>query len=227
MKKVFKKLIKKRVIIPVIAVLLIFAITPFIVNQAVISSAEKYIITEDEATILSADCILVLGCFVYSENNPSPMLYDRINQGISLYHKRAAPKLLMSGDHGQHNYDEVNTMKNQAINNGVPSEDVFMDHAGFSTYDSMYRARDVFEVKKVIIVTQRYHLSRALYIARALGLEAYGVASDPRRYTTEKRDNLREFMARNKDFASSIIKPKPKYLGERIPITGNGDITND
>ncbi len=155
------------------------------------------------------------------------MLEDRLLTGIELYNKGAAPKLLMSGDHGQKEYDEVNTMKQYAMSKGIPDDDIFMDHAGFSTYESMYRARDIFEAKKIIIVTQSFHLSRAVYIARKLGLEAFGVSSDLRTYGTENRDNTREYFARVKDFLMCIFKPKPKYLGDKIPVSGKGSQTND
>ena len=133
----------------------------------------------------------------------------------------------MSGDHGREEYDEVNIMKKYAIENGVPSENIFMDHAGFSTYESIYRAKDIFKAKKVVIVTQKYHLYRALYIANQLGLEAYGVGADPRQYVGATYRELREIIARNKDFIKCILKPEPTYLGDTIPVSGNGDITND
>jgi len=133
----------------------------------------------------------------------------------------------MSGDHGKEDYDEVNVMKNFAMQNGISSEDIFMDHAGFSTYESIYRAKEVFDVKKIVIVTQEYHLYRALYIANKLGLEAYGVSSDQRKHTGAVYRELREVLARNKDFVKSIFKPKPTYLGEKIPISGDGNLTND
>ena len=118
-------------------------------------------------------------------------------------------------------------MKQFAIDRGVPSSDVFMDHAGFSTYETMYRARDVFSAKKVVIVTQQYHLYRAIYVARQLGLEAYGVASDPREYAGQPIREAREILARVKDFVMCIFEPKPTYLGEVIPVFGDGDLTND
>lgn len=118
-------------------------------------------------------------------------------------------------------------MKQFAIDRGVPSEDVFMDHAGFSTYETMYRAKEVFAAKRVIIVTQKYHLYRAVYIAEQLGLEAYGVDSDLQRYIKQPYYNAREILARDKDFVKVIFKPKPTYLGEVIPISGSGDLTND
>ena len=155
------------------------------------------------------------------------MLNDRLLVGIELYKNDASEKILMSGDHGREEYDEVNVMKQFAIDKGVTSEDVFMDHAGFSTYESMYRAINIFKAKKVIIVTQGYHLYRALYIAKNLGLEAYGVNSDLRNYEGQTYLNRREVLARNKDFFSVIFKPEPTYLGEEIPVSGNGDLTND
>ena len=155
------------------------------------------------------------------------MLKDRLDQGIALYQAGAAPKLLMSGDHGRVHYDEVNKMKEYAMGQGVPSEDVFMDHAGFSTYESMYRARDIFQVEKMIVVTQEYHLYRAVYNAGHMGIEAIGVPSKKVRYGGQKMRDLREVLARNKDIAACLLKPKPTYLGEAIPVSGDGNVTND
>lgn len=148
-------------------------------------------------------------------------------RGIRLYNIGASDRIIVSGDHGRKEYDEVNIMKEFAIESGVPSEHIFMDHAGFDTYNSIYRARDVFQVDKVIIVTQKYHLYRALFIADALGLDVYGVASDPRQYAGQSMRDVREILARIKDFTRVIIKPQPQYLGDSIPVTGDGDITND
>ena len=155
------------------------------------------------------------------------MLEDRLLEGIKLYENNVSSKIIMSGDHGKEDYDEVNIMKNYAIEKGVPSENIFMDHAGFSTYESIYRAKEIFKAKRIVIVTQEYHLYRALYIANKLGLEAYGVGADPRQYVGATYRELREILARDKDFIKCIFKPKPTYLGETIPVSGNGDITND
>ena len=133
----------------------------------------------------------------------------------------------MSGDHGKENYDEVNVMKKYAIDMGVKSEDIFMDHAGFSTYESIYRAKKIFGAKKVVIVTQEFHLYRALYIANKLGIKAYGVSASLKKYSTESYLKFREIFARNKDFVNCIFKPKPTYLGKSIPVSGDGNITND
>lgn len=222
---------KKRIKSFVVIVLCIFVLgagTVFGVNSYVKSSASDRIITSEEAAKLTdVDCILVLGCRVKDDGTPSDMLKDRLTRGIEVYNLGAAPKLLMSGDHGREDYDEVGAMKNYAIENGVQSENVFMDHAGFSTYEAVYRAKEVFEADKVIIVTQEYHLYRALYIAEQLGVEAYGVSSDLNTYGGQSMRDAREVLARCKDWLMCIFKPAPAHLGESIPISGNGDLTND
>ena len=218
------KIIKK-IIAAFLCIALICAAAVIGINHLVVSQATPYILPADGVGE-GYDCILVLGCGVHGET-PSHMLEDRLLQGIELYHSGASPKMIMSGDHGREHYDEVNVMKDFAIERGVESSDIFMDHAGFSTYESMYRAKEIFQAEKILIVTQKYHLYRAIYNARALGLNAYGVASDPRTYVGQTYRNLREVLARNKDFIYSIIKPEPTYLGEAIPVNGNGDLTND
>jgi vancomycin permeability regulator SanA len=155
------------------------------------------------------------------------MLEDRLRRGVALYEAGAAPKILMSGDHGTKYYNEVDAMKRYALEAGVPSADVFMDHAGFSTYESMSRALRVFEADKIIIVTQEYHLYRAIYGAKALGIEAYGVAADYRTYSGQLSRDIREVLARVKDFGMAIFQPDPTYLGEAIPINGDGALTHD
>lgn len=205
----------------------IMILGPNIINDYVVYSTKDKIIDEKDFDKLEdIDCILVLGAGAWG-NSPSPLLGDRLDKGIELYEKNVAPKILMSGDHGQLEYDEVNVMKDYALDKNIPSNDIFMDHAGFSTYESMYRAKAIFKAKRIIIVTQEYHLYRSIYIADKLGLEAYGVAAIENNYAGQYYRDAREFLARNKDFVKVIFKPKPTYLGEEIPIYGNGNITND
>lgn len=197
------------------------------INLYVKSSTKNQIIeNNDYSNLKDIDCIVVLGAGIWGDK-PSPMLEDRLLQAIDLYQNNVSSKIIMSGDHGKQDYDEVNTMKNFAIDKGVPSESIFMDHAGFSSYESIYRAKEIFGAKKIVIVTQKYHLYRALYIANQLGIEAYGVGADPRQYVGATYRELREILARNKDFIKCIFKPEPTYLGDTIPVSGNGDITND
>ena len=220
---------KKRKLWPWLLAAALLLFTPFLIDRTVVSAAAPYIVSAEGASSVQADCVLVLGAGVWENDQPSPVLRDRLLSGIALYESGAGPRLLMSGDHGRKQYDEVNTMKAFAMERGVPSEDIFMDHAGFSTYESMYRARDIFQAQRVVIVTQQYHLYRAVYIARALGLDAYGVAV-PDIYTAQAyrtARNIREMLARVKDFCYCAVKPMPTYLGEAIPVSGNGDSTND
>lgn len=222
------KKILKRILMIALALALISGTVVLSVDSYVRFSASRQILSpEDAAKLSDVDCILVLGCLVKNNGEPSHMLEDRLKMGVSLYNAKAAPKLLMSGDHGQKDYDEVSAMKTYAVNAGIPSSDVFMDHAGFSTYESIYRAKDIFQAKKIIIVTQEYHLYRALYIANALGLEAYGVCADYRTYSGQTMRDIREVVARVKDVVFTVLKVEPTYRGDAIPIFGDGNLTND
>lgn len=221
-----------RIAIRCLITLLILGLTGagivFGINGYVVYTTAPRILSPEEATRLEdVDCILVLGCLVHDSGRPSDMLSDRLRRGVELYQEGAGKKLLMSGDHGRTNYNEVQSMKQYAMDEGVAANNIFMDHAGFSTYESLYRARDIFQAEKILIVTQEYHLHRALYIANALGLEAYGVSADYRSYTGQTAREIREILARNKDFFTAMIQPKPTYLGETIPISGDGNLTND
>lgn len=222
-----KKKRKKAIWIFVLILLVLIPAGLLTVSAWMKASMEKYLIAGEAAGELGADCILVLGGGLKPDGTPNHMLQDRLDKGIELYREGAAPKLLLSGDNGQERYDEVNAMKEYALQEGIPSEDIFLDHAGFSTYESMYRARDTFLVKKAIIITQRYHQYRALYTARGLGIEGYGVIAEPRVYAGQKYRDVREILARNKDFLKMIIKPEPTYLGETIPISGSGLASHD
>lgn len=194
-------------------------------NHAVERAGSTGVYTIDEQ--FSSDVAIVLGAKVLGNGSPSTVLADRLDTGIELYKSGRVKKLLLSGDHGQTNYDEVNNMRRYAISKGVPEEDIFMDHAGFSTYDSMYRARDIFLVNKAVIVTQEFHLPRALFIARSLGLDAKGVTADKRKYVGAGYLSFREVFARTKAFLQLSIRTKPKYLGPAIPISGDGRTTKD
>jgi len=217
----------KKVIIFLLIIIASLGLIVLGINFYVKASTKNQIIENGEySNLKDIDCIIILGAGIWGDS-PSPMLQDRLLQGIELYKKGVSSKIIMSGDHGREEYDEVNVMKKYAIDHGVPSEDIFMDHAGFSSYESIYRAKEIFGAKRIVIVTQKYHLYRALHIANSLGLEAYGVGADPRQYVGAMYREIREILARNKDFVKCLFKPEPTYLGESIPVSGSGDITND
>lgn len=220
---------RKKAVICVISVLFIFGVVTGIyalcVNSYIKNREKDKIFTVDSVSG-GYDCIIILGCGVKDDGRPSDMLYDRIITGVELYKKGIAPRILMSGDHGRTDYDEVGTMKKYAVDMGVPEDAVFCDHAGFSTYESMVRANKVFGIENAVVVTQSYHLYRALFDAESFGIDAYGVSADVRRYLGQTNRNIREIIARNKDFLFCVFKPNPKYLGEKIDITGSGSVTN-
>ncbi len=190
---------------------------------------DKTSLEEDEAEAISefgAQCIMILGAGIKDDETPTPMLKDRLDTGIMLYEMGAAPKILLTGDNGTEGHNEIHVMLNYVIDAGVPKEDIFCDHAGFSTYDSMYRAEEIFGVSKLIVVTQTYHEYRALYIGEKLGLSAVGVASDQMVYSGQPVREMREILARVKDFFKTIGKPESVLGGEVIPISGSGIVSH-
>jgi len=221
--------VTRKLIISAVLVLLLAGAVFLTLNSIVKSEASGYIFgIEDAGKLQKADCVIVLGARVYSDTSLSPVLQDRVDYAIALYNAGKADKLLFSGDHGQRDYDEVNAMMQYAMQNGVPKSDIFLDHAGFSTYETMVRAQEVFCVKSAIVVTQEFHLSRAVYNARRVGIDAYGVNSDPRVYMHAADNEFRESFARVKDYLYvNLFRPAPKYLGEEIPITGDSSLTHD
>ncbi len=224
---------RRRLKTTAIVILILFLIGIFtfgLINAVVVGTSSPRILSVEKSSSLEdVDCILVLGCAVYNNEVLSPMLQDRVDTGLSVYNTGVSNRLLMSGDHGRENYDEVNHMKQYCVDTGVDPNVIFLDHAGFSTYESMYRAKEIFGIQKMIIITQKYHLYRAIYIARALGIDAYGVAADIQDYTllTDARNTVRESLARVKDCMTCIIKPEPTYLGDPIPISGSAALSDD
>lgn len=194
-------------------------------NIAYALNEEKDGFTEKDVTVLKdfkADCIMVLGAGIKDDETPTPMLKDRLDAGVMLYHKGAAPKLLLTGDNGSLDHNEIHVMLKYARDAGVPEEDIFCDHAGFSTYDSMYRARSIFEAERLIVVTQTYHQYRALYIGEKLDLKVMGIAADQMKYSGQPAREIREVLARVKDYFKIKGKPEASLGGEVIPISGSG-----
>lgn len=221
-KRKINRMIKIMIIGIIILMIAIFSLNIYVVNN----TKNEIVKEENVSNIEGVDCILILGAGIWGDK-PSPMLEDRLKEGITLYKKGTTKKIIMSGDHSRKDYDEVKIMKEYAESEGVPSEDIFMDHAGFSSYDSVYRAKEIFGVQKMIIVTQKYHLYRSLYIAKKLGIEAYGIESNLRTYPGQVFREIREILARDKDYFKCIMKPEASIMGEKISLDGSGDITNN
>lgn len=206
-----------------LAILLVVVVT----NAVVVATTTSSITSAEEAQHYDADAILVLGAAVRPDGTPSNMLRDRLDDGIALYKSGAAPKIIMSGDNGTASYNEVAVMKEYAVEHGVPAEDIFCDHAGFSTYESMYRAKHIFGVERLIVCTQTYHLYRALYAAHGLGMEALGVPCDTIEYSGQFLRDLREVPARTKDFFKTLFQVPSTFVGDAISLHQSGDVTEE
>lgn len=210
----------------ILMVAIIFVITTIFINVYMIESTKNNIIDVNDIELIeNIDAVVVLGCKAYAEG-PSLMLKKRLDKTIELYNK-VNNKIILTGDHGTKEYDEVNVMKNYVLENKIPRQDVFLDHAGFNTYDSLYRVKEVFNARKIVVITQKYHLYRALYIAKHLGIEAYGIIADDIPYKGIMiKNEIREILSRDKNFFKVILKPKSKYLGDKINLDGDANITN-
>ena len=219
--KAVRRVLGALVILAVAAVLVVAG-----TNAAVILSTRDDIVDEQTAASYDADAIVVLGASVTPDGEPSGILKDRLDDGISLYFAGAAPKIIMSGDNGTQSYNECWAMKQYAVEQGVPSEDVFCDHAGFSTYETMYRARHVFGANRIVVATQTYHLYRALYAAQGLGMQAIGVPSDYSDYAKQPWYDTREVPARTKDFFQVLFNVPSTFVGDPISLNQSGDVTN-
>lgn len=201
MKKIFKY---------ILIVLIVIILVPVIINFYVILSTKNRIVSGYSELLTDIDYIVVLGAGI-RRGKPSSMLEDRLKTGISLYNNDISNKILITGDHMNDDYDEVTVMKNYLLEHGIPEEDIITDNYGISTYDSIYRVKNVYKSNKVVIVSQRYHLYRALFLSDNLDLESYGVEADLRYYYGQWYREIREILARNKDFIKGIIKPKAVY----------------
>lgn len=220
MNKIIKRIILIIDILVVVGIIIVLGINFFVKNSV------KDKIVDENSLDKNYDAILVLGAGL-KNGKPSPVLKDRLDMAYKLYEDGYSEKIIVSGDHGKKYYDEVNVMKIYLLDKGVDSNNIFMDHAGFSTYDSVYRAKEIFLANKIIIVTQQFHLYRSLYIAKQLKLDAVGVSATLRDYSGSVKFEIREILARDKDFVKSIFKPEPKYLGDTISVFGDGNATND
>ena len=162
----------KSISIIVIIILLTFLLSIVVVNIHVKNSNDERIVDISELEDTTDYHIIVLGASV-SRNGVSKMLEDRLTESIEVY-EHTNNDILVSGDSSKDNYDETTSMYNYLVENGIPAEKIEIDKYGLSTYDSIKRSKDIYKYDKIIIVTQKYHLYRALYIAKSLDIEAYG-----------------------------------------------------
>jgi SanA protein len=191
----------------------------FIINIVIYLETKSYIYN-DIADVPKAEVALIPGAAIFSNGALSPIFIDRVDMAIKLYEARIVSKILVSGDNSTESHNEVNPVRLYLISRGIPDQDIFLDHAGFDTYSTMYRAHDVFGVSSIIITTQLFHLPRSIFLAHQFGIKAYGINADIGHILF--RNYVREVLANEKAFLDLIFHRKPKYLGEPIPITGDG-----
>ena len=208
----------KRILFCLLLLAVVLAAAVLGVSAYVVADARPRVLAPEDKPPEGLDCILVLGCGVRPDGSPSDMLEDRMKRAIQLYQAGWSDVLLLSGDNRAADYNEVGVMKAYALAHGVPEKALVLDHAGLCTYDSMYRAGAIFGAARVVVITQEFHISRALYIGKALGLECWGVTSDLRPYRSETFSRLREILARDKDALWCVVKPNPKHLGDPVPL---------
>ncbi|GAL01695.1 SanA protein [Nonlabens ulvanivorans] len=206
----------------ILGIVLLVIILQFHVNRS-----SRDLIFENANDLEPTYVGLVLGASVRPDKSLSPILQDRVDKAFELYHNGIIKKFLLSGDHGQKEYDEVNAMRRYLNDKGVPNEDIFLDHAGFDTYDSMFRAREVFQVEKAIVITQKFHLPRAIYVGEKMGLELQGYIADNREYPGNAHFTRREWLANIKAWIELNIEKSPTYSGKSIPITGSSSPSHD
>lgn len=197
----------------------------FFCAQAAVGAMQDLIAASD--ALEHAQVVIVPGASVLRNGQPSDVLADRLLAAFDVYQAEKVDAILVSGDHGQDGYDEVNVMRTYLLELGVPPEDIFLDHAGFDTYDTMYRARHVFGVTSAVLSTQTFHLPRALYIGQAVGIGVQGVAAERQPYVKDAEFAFRERFANVKAYIDVIFGSEPAYLGATIDISGDGQTTWD
>lgn len=233
------KWIIKKILFLIIILCALCGICVMTINNHVVSAEKENIVSvitgskteftnaEKQAiTGVNPQCAIILGAGIIGTDTPSPMLKDRLDAGIMLYKQGLVSKLLLTGDNGTAVHNEIHVMLNYCKDAGVPEEDIYCDHAGFSTYDSMYRAKEIFQVERAVIVTQTYHEYRSLYIAEKLGIKCVGVASDQDTYSGQPVRELREILARDKDYIKCFLKPASTLGGSVISLLESGVATH-
>ena len=218
----FNKLLALRIVRYLILLGLLGLLLTTYLAYHINKKTEAYIYDRVEE-LTSTYTALVLGASVRRNGELSTMLRDRVESALLLYNKGKIKRFLVSGDNRTTNYNEPVAMKKYLLERGVPEEDIFMDFAGFDTYDSVYRASYIFEVDSAIVVSQRFHLPRAVYIARSMGLNFYGYNGDRREYELESRNRFREVAANVKAWIELLINKEPHFKGDKIPITGKNN----
>jgi len=212
-------LFRKSLIIIALVIVSIFTLTSLLSVFIQVKSNEH--IYHNIVEIPAAQVAVIPGAAILRNGKISPVFRDRVDRAIELYTAGKVKKILVTGDNSSETHNEVNPAQTYLIEHNIPEADIFLDHAGFDTYSSMYRARDIFLTDSIIVVSQSFHLPRSIFIARCLGINAIGMNADEGSYKWQ--NYVREMFANDKALLNLLFQRKPKYLGEEIPIMGEGN----
>lgn len=215
----------KKFVLPVIILFVLALVIVVVTNSNVTAKAEKAIFTELK-DVPKAKVAIIFGAGINGDQ-PSRYLKDRLDAGISLYKNYKVDKILLSGDNGRDEYDELTVMKQYCQKNGVDSAKIYIDYAGFDSYSTMYRAKYIFNVDTAILVSQKYHLSRCIYLGDELGVKSFGYSADRGVYPGYRYYAFREKLSVTKAVLDVIRNRKPKYLGKQVDVNGKSNYTKE
>lgn len=188
-----------------------------------VASQTRGYIYQTVSDVPATEVAMVLGASVTSAGDLSGILKERADEAVALYRAGKVKKILVTGDNGTVSHNEVDPTGRYLASLGIKADDIFLDHAGFDTYSSMYRARDVFAVGSVTVVSQGFHLPRAVFLARSMGLTAYGIEAPGSGVMLF--NYVREIPATVKALYDVLFSRTPKYLGPQFPVSGDGRAT--
>ncbi|MFK7113825.1 ElyC/SanA/YdcF family protein [Flavobacterium oreochromis] len=210
---IFKKHLKKIILITLIGIISSIGVNSYVkkVTNSLIYNSSKNLPTTSAGIIFGAGI---------KGDKPSKYLKDRLDAGIRLYRSKKINKILLSGDNGREEYDELTVMKTYCYQHGVDTTKIYLDYAGFDTYSTMSRAKTIFKINQAILISQKYHLNRAIFIGNKLGVKSVGYSADNGQYKGYNYARFREYFSRLKAFIDVLRNRKPKFLGTQIPIDG-------
>ena len=215
-----KKIIKLLIYASLLGIIVILGI-----NLLVKSQTDPVIFSKEKDTPGSKVAI-IFGAGI-NNNKPSKYLKDRLDAGIELYKNNKIDKILLSGDNGSDEHDELTVMKLYCYQHGVDTNKIYLDYAGFDSYSTLYRSKYIFNIDTAILVSQKYHLNRCINIGNKLGVKSYGFAADKGTYQGYKYASFREYFALVKSIIDLMIGRKPHFLGEKISINGPSNYTKE
>jgi SanA protein len=207
----------KRKLLIIIISLIIFSILFTIYTNVTIAKYKK-LTTNNIESLTSQKAGLLLGSARYLNNGyGNPYFFNRIEAAVELYKSGKIKYIIVSGDNSRKDYDEPSNMKEELIKRGVPEDVIFLDYAGFRTLDSVVRAKEIFGQDSLIVISQKFHNERAVFIAEKNGIKAYGYNAKDIVHKDYKT-KIREILARNKVFIDLLFNVEPKFYGEKINI---------